>query len=347
MHPQPNLIATVQRNCHIADARHAGDYTLCVYLLKMREFYRWEQGISFRQVLTSDDVGEWLVGREALWNALDGEDYAAVPCDGVAHDPFDNAQINQAINPHGLVYSAGYGRRCRPLFFLAELEQTIQQDGCTIFVAGRELARDLEAPPAMSQGQQVFIRRESLQRMLWEKVEEWRWNPIDSPLGRAIAHYPFDADREAALASMATAETAMAVAHEIGEVKAGQLLGGSTWQHMLFGLPPSHADIMLRAVRDLLADCLHTLPVLLERGNPASIHFFAGNLSAMRKQLAPKLLAAYQHWHETGSTAPLADYAAWGAEHWAKVGQAALAQFASNGSDAVPSIEQQIKAAAG
>ena len=41
MHQQHrDLIQTVQRNCHIADARHAGDYTLCVYLLKMREFYR-------------------------------------------------------------------------------------------------------------------------------------------------------------------------------------------------------------------------------------------------------------------------------------------------------------------
>ncbi|MFN3785876.1 MAG: hypothetical protein ACK4RS_03445, partial [Thiothrix sp.] len=71
MHPHHELIQTVQRNCHIADARHAGDYTLCIYLLKMREFYRWEHGISFQQVLTSDDVGDWLTRREAMWNTLD------------------------------------------------------------------------------------------------------------------------------------------------------------------------------------------------------------------------------------------------------------------------------------
>ena len=55
------IIDTVQHNCHIADARHAGDYTLCVYLLKMREMYRWEQGIDFTTMLTTDDVGDWRV----------------------------------------------------------------------------------------------------------------------------------------------------------------------------------------------------------------------------------------------------------------------------------------------
>ena len=36
------LVAAVQTNCDIADARHARDVSLCTYLLGMREFYRWE-----------------------------------------------------------------------------------------------------------------------------------------------------------------------------------------------------------------------------------------------------------------------------------------------------------------
>ncbi|MEZ5447489.1 MAG: hypothetical protein R3E95_10560 [Thiolinea sp.] len=80
------LIAAVQRNCHIADARFAGDYTLCVYLLKMREFYRWEQGIDFNQVLTSDDVGDWLTGREAIWDELEDQEFTTLPVDGQALD---------------------------------------------------------------------------------------------------------------------------------------------------------------------------------------------------------------------------------------------------------------------
>lgn len=345
MHQHHDLIQAVQRNCHIADARHAGDYTLCVYLLKMREFYRWEQGVGFQQVLTSEDVGDWLTQREAVWDALDEQAFVPLPINGSGeYDPFDNEAINDQLNGHGLVYSAGYGRRCRPLFFLAELEQKIEHDGYTILVAGRELARDVEAPPAMNQGKYVFIRRESLRRLLWEKVEEWRWNGIDSPLGRAIACYDFDADVEAALDVMAAAEADMIVAHEIGEVKAGQVLGDAAWQQMLFALPPSHADIMLRAVRDHLADALYTIPELLARDNPASMHFYFGNLTAMRKKLAPQLLEAYQHWHETGDTQKIAAWAEWGKAHWAQVGSAALGLFQQQGVDALPEIEALISA---
>ena len=51
------LIAAVQTNCHIADARHAADMTLCTYLLQMREFHRWERGLGFAATLARDEVG--------------------------------------------------------------------------------------------------------------------------------------------------------------------------------------------------------------------------------------------------------------------------------------------------
>ena len=41
------LKQTISRNCHISDAQYAGNYTLCIYLLKIREFYRWEKQIPF------------------------------------------------------------------------------------------------------------------------------------------------------------------------------------------------------------------------------------------------------------------------------------------------------------
>ena len=33
-----DLAQAVQHNCHISDARHGADYSLCVYLMKMREY---------------------------------------------------------------------------------------------------------------------------------------------------------------------------------------------------------------------------------------------------------------------------------------------------------------------
>ena len=64
------LCETVQKNCNISDACHAANYTLCVYLLKMREYFRWENGYSYNDVLPKEDVGNWVQERENLWESL-------------------------------------------------------------------------------------------------------------------------------------------------------------------------------------------------------------------------------------------------------------------------------------
>ena len=69
----------MQTNCHIADARSAADLSLCIYLLQMREFYRWEHGIAPLAPLPREAVGTWLAEREALWEALEPRDFVAVP----------------------------------------------------------------------------------------------------------------------------------------------------------------------------------------------------------------------------------------------------------------------------
>jgi len=101
------MIETVQHNCHIADARHAGDYTLCVYLLKMREMYRWEQGIDFNTLLTTDDVGDWLTERESLWDEVEEQEYKQLAIKDQYYEPFDNALINTLLedaSTHYLVF---------------------------------------------------------------------------------------------------------------------------------------------------------------------------------------------------------------------------------------------------
>ncbi len=52
------VIATVRRNCHISDAQHAGDLSLCTFLLKMRELYRWERGWPLSRELPRAEVGD-------------------------------------------------------------------------------------------------------------------------------------------------------------------------------------------------------------------------------------------------------------------------------------------------
>ena len=132
------LLTAVQRNCDISDARHAGNYTLCVYLLKMREYFRWEKGFTFRDSLSQADVGDWLKERECFWEEIEDEPFAELPLDGRFYDPFDSEAVNAALGPYGLVYSGGLGRNCTPHFFLGRLGGCETQAGFTVLLAENE-----------------------------------------------------------------------------------------------------------------------------------------------------------------------------------------------------------------
>ncbi len=341
-HDLHRLTAAVQENCHISDSRHASDYTMCIYLLKMREYYRWEKGYSLSDRLPGDEVGDWLVEREALWESLEDQDYRPIDVDGRTIDPFDNDLINEALLPKELVYSGGLGRGCRPHFFLADLERVEEHDGYRILVSGKEYARDLTAPPAMALDKTIYVRQESFRRTIWERYEEWRWQKRESPMGRAIIHYDFDADPESSLDRMTAQEVNAVVLHEIGEIQAGQLLG-STWEDMLAALPRSRAEFMARAVRDHLADSLSTLPGLLEHQAEGSLHFYVANLNGMRKEIFPSLLSAYDDWHRQGKTRPLEQLVKTGRDHWQQLGEQMLDLYQQHGEGCGPRLESLIE----
>ncbi len=327
------LIDTVQRNCHISDARHAGNYTLCVYLLKMREFYRWEQAHDFGDELSTDDIGQWLNQREALWDSLENEDYAPLAIDGQHFDPFESADINRQLLQQGMVYSGGIGVKSKPHFFIGELEHEQRINGYHILVSAREFARDLTSPPAMSQGNTIYMRRESFKRMIWERTEEWRWNKPDNAMARAIACYDFDSNVEAALDAMTDNELQAAMLHEIGEIQAGEILPG--WGEMMQAISFSQAEIMARACRDHLADMLSTLPALLEHNNEASIHFYFANLTSMRKLIFPLLEQAYRQWLQSGDTDALQHAVELGQPHWQNLGEQMLALHSQSDSQSL------------
>ncbi|MEJ2575852.1 MAG: hypothetical protein P8106_03965 [Gammaproteobacteria bacterium] len=333
---------SVQHNCHVADARHGGEYGMCAYLMKMREYFRWEKGLAFDVRLPSAEVGDWLTQREALWEGLAGADFEEVVVDGVKFDPFDTEGVNAALEPHHLVYSAGLVHGARPHFFLGRLVHKEEpDDGFALRVADAELARGLSAPPAMTRGRTIFLRRESLRRYLWEKLESWRWNRPDNAFGRAVACYPFGRELHQALEAMTEAELASAREHEIGEFLAGELLG-EAWNEMLLDLAGTPAELMARAVRDHLADCTRTLPMLIAREKTASIHFFAGNLNAMRREIFPGLHKAYEEWLQERDLEPLSAIARLGAEHWAALAKALVEVHARRGAAAAGPIAELV-----
>jgi hypothetical protein len=320
------LTGIVQRNCDISDARHAGDYGLCTFLLKMREYYRWENELPLARALPKDELGEWLNMREQFWNNIEAEPFAPLPIAGAGLDPFESDLANRELLPQGYVYSAGYGRFQKPLFFLGRLLRVEERAGFTVLVSSCEYARELAAPPAMLQGRTIFLRLESVRRYLWEKIEEWQWRKQDNAMARALASYRFMTDTEAALDRIAENEMETMILHEVGEAQAGELLG-EQWRPMVAAVARTKAEPIARAVRDLLADCLSTLPALLERENLPALHFYFATFDAQRRQLFPQALAAYEHFLKHGALDRLWQVTRDGKDHWLTVARALLTQF--------------------
>lgn len=302
------LSQTVQTNCHISDAQFAGNYSLCTFLLKMREYYRWENRIPLSQALTKSNVSAWISQRENDWETYEEKEFQQLALENDFHDPFQDDSINQRINPEGLVYSGGFGLFGKPNFFLGELDDKHHIEQLTIYISGREFARDLSAPPAMICGNNIYIRKESLRRFLWEKIEEWKWkNDPNTPMGRTVEYYQNALrtdDYEAILDAMCTTETQSTIYHEIGEAKASQLLG-EAWIRLLAELPRSTLELKLRAIKDHLADSISTLPALIDEDNLPALHFYFANLTGMRKEIFPEALDAYQQWLESRQNASL------------------------------------------
>lgn len=337
-------LAAIRNNCHISDARHATDFTLCVYLLKMREFFRWENSLPFSASLPHDELTDWLTERERLWETLGDQAFAPVPVGDREYDPFDADTINEQLNNLGYVYSGGIGRSLKPHFFIGSLEATRQHNGYTLYLSGREYARDLSAPPAMSLGSNIFIRRESLRRMLWERIEEWRWSRPANAMQEAIACYDFDNAPDEALDRMTDNEARSVMLHEIGEVMARELLGRD-WENLLASIAHSKAELLVRAVRDHLADSLSTLPELLQDASTASLHFYIANLGNLRKSLYPALITAYETWAQTGDGSELAEVARRGREHWPVLAGNILALYRQGPADLQQQLVADIEAA--
>ncbi len=333
------LVQAVQHNCHIADARHAGDLTLCTYLLQLREFYRWERGLSWDASLPRDALGHWIAEREALWDGVQAESFRALPAgsQGAGIDPFDAEAVNRALQGSGLLYGAGLVGAGRAVFFLAQSLGLGWRDGLPVLSAGRELARGLLAPPAVLAGGPgapcIVLRRESMARWCWEQYESFTLRPRPgSALHALLQAYGFDDGFDTALPRWLDDMTEVMVLHELGEHRAGQLLGAD-WGAMRLALPSRRGELHARAVRDHLADLAVTLPTLLQRRAEASIHGWFASYEGIRQALFPALPAAYAAWRAGDGGQALERALRRGQAHFMCVARLAADRFAAGGGD--------------
>jgi hypothetical protein len=346
------LAGAVQTNCHIADARHATDLSLCVYLLQMRELFRWERRLPFSADPERAAVAQWLAQREALWSSLESRSPLPLPVPiGPGVREFDAADVegvNAALAPLGLFYGAGLAAADRPTYFLAVAHGVPQPraDGLLLHSCDAELARGLFAPPAvLADGHRIVLRRESLARWLWEKFEAFSLRRVPGPMQALLDEYALR-DREdfvAALPRLADELGEALVLHEIGEHRAGLWLGPG-WGAMRLAMGPRRTELRLRAVRDHLADLEVTLPALVERGHAALLHFWFANYDGLRQQLFPSLVEAYAAWRRGDGGQALLRAAAAAAPHFRALAGQALALHERLGTGAGPRIEQLLAA---
>ena len=106
-----DLVKQVQRNCDIADAKYGGNDSLCIYLLKMRDQYIWKNSIELGAEVDRKALGKWINQTEDYWDQIEEMDLQPLDVSGDELDCFDSQGVNERINPHGWVYSAGLGQR--------------------------------------------------------------------------------------------------------------------------------------------------------------------------------------------------------------------------------------------
>ena len=311
----PQLVSAVQHNCDVSDARFAGDYGLCTFLLKMREYYRWENELPFSRALPKNELGEWLASREKHWDAIESEAFHRLPLGLGDADPLAADAANRELLARGLVYGAGFGRYLKPVFFLGKLLRIEQCGDFTVLVSSCEYARELAAPPAMLQGRTIYLRQESVRRYLWEKIEEWQWRKQGGAMARALAGCGFAADPDAALARLAEHASEAMVRHELGEAMAGELLGDA-WTELSNAVARTRHEAPVRAIRDLLADSLSTLPALLQSANLPALHVYFATYDSPRRELFPQALEAYADLVQGGAADSLWRAAREGQERW-------------------------------
>ena len=115
------------------------------------------------------------------------------------------------------------------------------------------------------------------------------------------------------------------ILHEIGEHRR-RPPSRPAWGEMLLALDDRRTELLLRAVRDHLADLGTTLPALLERDEAVSLHFWFAGYDGVRPPALPGLADAYRalgamawarrRWHapalQASATSP-----GWPSRHWA------------------------------
>ncbi len=79
---EKKLIENIQYNCDVSDARDHGIYSMCSMVLKLRNLYKWEQGIEPWDEPETGDLLDWIEKKENYWATIAGDSYRPLTVNG-------------------------------------------------------------------------------------------------------------------------------------------------------------------------------------------------------------------------------------------------------------------------
>jgi hypothetical protein len=310
------LIQQIQRNCDISDAQHSGIFSICGLALRLRDLFKWEQGLEPWEEGDPSAVLEWIGVRESYWETLAGSEPGGLVVDGRSVDLFDTATVNAALASRRLYYGAGYARGLKPTFFLAAIETEQDMEGCRVYRLGQELARDLLTLPALSQNGTILLRRRSARSLLWDQITyaaPSAQRSLDAALGACgIASRRLSEVRQQ-WDVLLRAQEEIHLHHELGEIKASGF-ERERWQEIIAAFPLTRIELLARHVKDLLADThpLGPLCHFTRTRNAAGVGLYAAFADRLMRNLFPELIPAADELLRTGDWTVMAQAAAAG-----------------------------------
>ncbi|MBP8645622.1 MAG: hypothetical protein KBH99_05825 [Syntrophobacteraceae bacterium] len=298
----------IRRNCEISDAGHAGLFSICGLLLRLRDLYKWEHSIPPWEEPEPADLMEWIEATETRWEEVLHHPWVLLTLGDETFHPFETASVNIRLGPRGLIYGAGYAVGMKPSFFLGEVLETRRLGGLKIHVVGKEWVRDLYAAPAMRQGEQIFARRTPMLFFLWDQLLEMRPSARE-PLSYAFSRYGLDSEsirrrpREwgPKLESVAASELETWIYHEVGEAT-DTTFTNLQWQEIVSTYSNSPVEIFTRVIKDLLADThpQGLLSHIIQHEIHSSLGFYLSFMRPFTRVLFPEIVPAFRDFISSG-----------------------------------------------
>ncbi len=284
-------------NCDVSDARHAGIYSVCGLAMRLRDLYKWERRLPPWQEDEAARVLEWIGVKEDLWETRLETDYDRLWVNGQSFEPFDTRGINAVLDASNFFYGAGYAHSMKPTFFLAEIDRKETVAGHRVHHLGREVARDLLTLPAFSQDGEVVLRTEAARMFLWDQIA------YISNTGRLALDFALTACGLTDTRTQTIRENFDAVLkvqqqiylrHEIGEIEE-TVFDREVWRHILADYPHTAVELLVRTLKDLLADTSPhgALTHVLQNRDDAALGLYMAFGNGITRLLTGELIYAF------------------------------------------------------